>query len=183
MARISSKERVIACIDMGRFYASCAAVELGQDPMKAYIAVVGNQERKGSVVLEVSTRMKKEFGIKTGTRLFEIPDDPRIQLVEPKMGLYLKISMAITDLILQYVPQEDIHVYSVDESFIDFTGVLHFWRSAETLALEIQDALIRQFSLSSTVGITPLSKMWGTGSRMEANLNNMGIFSVGDEEI
>lgn len=207
--------KYIACIDMRSFYASCAAVELGQDPMETYIAVVGNQERKGSVVLAASPRMKKEFGVKTGTRLFEIPDDPRIQLVEPKMQFYLEISMEITKLFNQYVPQEDIHVYSVDESFIDFTGIINQWDSAEEIAVDLQDSIMRQFGLPSAVGIGPnmllaklaldleakkrgvahwqfedvqeklwpvypLSKMWGIGSKMEANLNNMGIFSVGD---
>lgn len=209
------RERVIACIDMRSFYASCAAVETGQDPMCAYIAVVGNQERKGSVVLAASPRMKKDFGVRTGTRLFEIPDDPRIQLIEPKMGFFLDVSMAITDLLSQYVSKEDIHVYSVDESFIEYTGVLHQWESAVALTADIRNALMRQFGLPSAVGIgpnmlmaklaldleakktgiaqwqaedvpeklwpvAPLSKMWGIGSRMEANLNNMGIFSVGD---
>src|SRR5690606_21174370 len=199
--------KYIACIDMRSFYASCAAVELGQDPMETYIAVVGNQERKGSVVLAASPRMKKEFGVKTGTRLFEIPDDPRIQLVEPKMQFYLEISMEITKLFNQYVPQEDIHVYSVDESFIDFTGIIKQWDSAEEIAIDLQDSIMRQFGLPSAVGIGPnmllaklaldleakkqgvahwqfedvqeklwpvypLSKMWGIGSKMEANLNN-----------
>lgn len=206
---------MIACIDMRSFYASCLAVEMGQDPMQACIAVVGNQERKGSVVLAASPRMKMEFGVKTGTRLFEIPDDPRIQLIEPKMHFFLKVSMAITELLGRYVAEEDIHVYSVDESFIDFTGILSQWNSPEEIAVDIQDAIQRQFGLPSAIGIgpnmllaklaldleakkkgvvhwemedvpkklwpvTPLSKMWGIGSRMETNLNHMGIFSVGD---
>lgn len=215
MTGYSGRKRVIACIDMRSFYASCLAVERGQDPMQACIAVVGNQERKGSVVLAASPRMKTEFGVRTGTRLFEIPDDPRIQLLEPKMHFFLQISMAITDLLGQYVAHEDIHVYSVDESFIDFTGILNQWNSPEEIAVDIQDAIYRQFGLPSAIGIgpnmllaklaldleakkkgvvhwemedvpeklwpvTPLSKMWGIGSRMEANLNHMGIFSVGD---
>lgn len=215
MKTIPFQEKYIACIDMRSFYASCAAIELGQNPMEVYLAVVGNQERKGSVVLAASPRMKKEFGVKTGTRLFEIPDDPRIQLIEPKMQFYLDVSMAITALLREYVPQEDIHVYSVDESFIDFTGIMHQWGSAEEIARDIQDAIMRQFGLPSAVGIgpnmllaklaldleakktqvahwtfndipkklwpiKPLSKMWGIGSRMESNLNNMRIFSVGD---
>ncbi|UJF28442.1 DNA polymerase thumb domain-containing protein [Planococcus sp. 107-1] len=215
MTGYSGRKRVIACIDMRSFYASCLAVEMGQDPMQACIAVVGNQERKGSVVLAASPRMKMEFGVKTGTRLFEIPDDPRIQLIEPKMHFFLKVSMAITELLGRYVAEEDIHVYSVDESFIDFTGILSQWNSPEEIAVDIQDAIQRQFGLPSAIGIgpnmllaklaldleakkkgvvhwemedvpkklwpvTPLSKMWGIGSRMETNLNHMGIFSVGD---
>ena len=39
--------------------------------------------------------MKKDFGVKTGTRLFEIPDDPSIVLIEPKMEFFVRISMEI----------------------------------------------------------------------------------------
>ncbi|QDY47004.1 UV damage repair protein UvrX (plasmid) [Planococcus glaciei] len=148
-------ERTIACLDMRSFYASCAAVEAGMDPLEAYIAVVGNQERKGSVVLAASPRMKQEFGVRTGTRLFEIPGDPRIRLLEPKMGFFLKVSMAITDLLAEFVPKDCIHVYSVDESFIDFTRVESFWGGAEALIRHIQDALVRQFGLPSAVGVGP----------------------------
>lgn len=148
-------ERTIACIDMRSFYASCSAIDQGLDPMKAYIAVVGNQERKGSVVLAASPRMKSDFGVKTGTRLFEIPDDPRIQLIEPKMEFFLRVSMAITELLMEFVPKESVHVYSVDESFIDFTHVKKLWGNAEMIITHIQGALMNQFGLPSAVGIGP----------------------------
>lgn len=61
MELASVPNRTIACIDMRSFYASCAAVELGLDPLKACIAVVGNEERKGSVVLAASPMMKSDF--------------------------------------------------------------------------------------------------------------------------
>lgn len=208
-------EHIIACIDMRSFYASCAAVEKGLDPLTAYIAVIGNQERKGSVVLAASPRIKKEFGVRTGTRLFEIPDDPKILLVEPEMGFYLRLSMAVTELLAEFVPKESVHVYSVDESFIDLTHVEALWGKAEEVVIYIQDALVLQFGLPSAVGlgpnmlmaklaldleakktglarwgykdipeklwpVSPLSKMWGIGSRTERTLNGMGIFSVGD---
>lgn len=139
--------RSIACIDMRSFYASCAAVERGIDPLQAYIVVVGNQERKGSVVLAASPRMKKEFGVRTGTRLFEIPDDSRILLVEPRMEFFLRVSMAITELLTEFVPKESVHVYSVDESFVDLTDVQALWGEPEAVIRHIQDALIWQFGL------------------------------------
>src|SRR6478735_9622010 len=88
----------ILCVDMKSFYASCSAVMGGLDPLTCYLVVAGNKERNGSVVLAASPRMKKEFGIKTGSRLFEIPDDARIHLEEAKMGTYLRISTEITHL-------------------------------------------------------------------------------------
>lgn len=207
-------EKRILCIDMKSFYASCAAVILGLDPLKSYIAIVGDKEREGSVVLAASPKLKADFGIQTGSRLFQIPNDPRIHLIHPKMTVYLRISTEITRLLNRYVPKESIHVYSVDESFIEADGSEKLWGDAKELAKKITEDLKRQFSLPCAVGIgpnmlmaklcldleakrkgiaewtyddvktklwpiSPLSKMWGIGARLEKTLNRMGIFTVG----
>lgn len=213
-------QHIIACIDMRSFYASCAAVDAGLNAMKNAICVVGDLERKGSVVLAASPRMKKEFGVRTGTRLFEIPNHPDIHLIEPKIEFFVKVSMEIARLFEQYVRKEDIFVYSVDESFIKLHETDTPEKREEALQMihRIQDDLVRLFQLPSAVGIgpnmllsklaldlegkktgvtwwdykdvqaklwpvTPLSEMWGIGSRTEHTLNNMGIFSVGDLKI
>lgn len=152
----------ILCIDMKSFYASCSAVMLGLDPLDCYLAVVGNLNQSGSVVLAASPRMKKEFGIKTGSRLFEIPKDDRIHLAEAKMGTYLRISTEITRLLHRYVPKEAIHVYSVDESFIKIDGTSELWGDAYEVAKKIRDELLREFQLTCSIGIGPnmlLSKL------------------------
>ena len=206
--------RHIACIDMKSFYASCIALLEGLDVMNVPIAVIANFEQKGSVVLAASPAMTKRFRIKTGHRRFDIPDHPDIRLFEPKMAYFLDMSVAITKLIETFVPREAIHVYSVDECFIDLTGTEQLWGPIEDTAKAIQQAIYRQFRIHSAIGmgpnmlmaklaldleakdngfarwtyddvktklwpIRPLSKMWGIGQRMEKNLNNMGIFSVG----
>lgn len=148
-------KRKILCIDMKSFYASCAAVLLGLDPLTCYLAVVGDTERQGSIVLAASPRMKKEFGIKTGARLFEVPNDPRITIVNPKMGTYIRMSTEITKLFHRYVPKEAIHTYSVDESFIEVDGVEHIWGDAQTIADKIRDDMEREFELPSAIGIGP----------------------------
>ncbi len=207
-------DQQILCIDIKSFYASCSAVMHGLDPLECYLVVIGDREREGSVVLAASPKMKKEFGIKTGSRLFEVPDDPRIHIVEPKMATYLRVSVEISRLLNRYVPKEAIHVYSVDESFIKVDGTNLLWGDAFQIAEKIKDDLMREFQLPCAIGIgpnmlmaklaldleakktgiarwtyedvpeklwpvTPLSKMWGIGKRLEKRLNNMGIFSVG----
>lgn len=145
----------ILCVDMKSFYASCSAVMMNLDPLECYLAVVGGKERQGSVVLAASPKLKKEFGIKTGSRLFEIPDDPRIHIVEPKMATYLRISLEITRVFHRYVPKEAIHTYSVDESFIQVDGALKLWGDAQTIAEKIKDDIEREFQLPCAVGIGP----------------------------
>jgi DNA polymerase V len=152
----------ILCIDMKSFYASCSAVMLGLDPLECHLAVVGDRDRQGSIVLAASPKLKKDFGIKTGSRMFEIPKDPRILLVEPKMATYVRISTEITRLFHRYVPKDAIHTYSVDESFIKIDGATHLWGDAMTIARKIKDDMEREFQLPCAIGIGPnllLSKL------------------------
>ncbi len=91
----------ILCIDIKSFYASCAAVMAGLDPLESLVAVIGDKDREGSIVLAASPRIKKEYGIKTGSRVFEIPNDKRIKLVEHKWQLiyvYLRKLLGFSSL-------------------------------------------------------------------------------------
>ncbi|EAZ85642.1 UV damage repair protein UvrX [Lysinibacillus sp. FSL M8-0216] len=206
--------RPIMCIDMKCFYASCIAMLHGIDILETPVAVVANFDQPGSVVLAASPLMKEKYKIKTGSRRFEIPKHPDIQLFEPKMSFFIQMSMTITKLIANYVPVDAIHVYSVDESFVDLTGTEKLWGSPEQAAREIQAAILDQYNVPSAVGlgpnmlmaklaldleakktgfaqwtygdipkklwpVRPLSEMWGIGKQMEANLNKMGIQTVG----
>ncbi|RXI99571.1 UV damage repair protein UvrX [Anaerobacillus alkaliphilus] len=147
--------RTIFCIDMKSFYASCSALLLGLDPLTAYLAVVGDTERDGSIVLAATPRLKSDFGIKTGNRLFEIPKDPRIKIVNAQMSTYLQVSTRLTSFFNQYVPLESIHTYSVDESFLDVKGTTRLWGSAWQLAQRIREDMLAEFGLSCSIGIGP----------------------------
>lgn len=73
---------------MRSFYASCAALLEGLDVMRDMIAVVGNLKHRGSIILAASPPLKKKYKVNTGTRLYEIPKDPKIFLIEPKMATF-----------------------------------------------------------------------------------------------
>ena len=173
-------EASIFCIDMCGFYASVSAVELGLNPLEVCLAVVGNQERKGSVVLAASPMMKKRFGVKTGTRLFEIPDHQDILLVEPKMKLYLQKSMNITELLASYVPKESIHIYSVDESFIELTGTEKLWGPPESTMRRIQQELLDSFKLPSSVGGGPNMLLAKLSLDLEGKETGFAFWSYSD---
>lgn len=147
--------RAIACIDMMSFYASCMASLHNLDVQQVPIAVVGNLERKGSVVLAASPPMKKRFRVKTGTRMYEIPNHPDIKLFNPKMSFFLEMSLAVTRILHKYVPAEAIHVYSVDESFIDLTGTENLWGDPARTVKIIQQEIFDTLNLPSTAGMGP----------------------------
>ncbi len=170
----------ILCIDIKSFYASCAAVMHGMDPLDCYLVVVGDRERMGSVVLAASPKMKKEFGIKTGSRLYEVPEDPRIFVAEPKMATYLRVSTEITRLFERYVPKEAIHVYSVDESFIKVDGALKLWGDAVEIAEKIRDDLEREFQLPCAIGIGPNMLMAKLALDLEAKQKGIALWRYED---
>jgi len=170
----------ILCVDIKSFYASCSAVMEGKDPLNCYIAIVGDKNRPGSVVLAASPRLKKEFGIKTGSRLFEIPNDPRIELVEPKMGTYLRVSTEISRLFHRYVPKECIHTYSVDESFLKVDGTLHLWGDAYTIAEKIKKDMEREFQLPCAIGIGPNMLLAKLALDLEAKKKGIAAWSYED---
>jgi DNA polymerase V len=155
-------KRTIFCIDMKSFFASCSAVAMGLDPLSCYVAVVGDTDRQGSVVLAASPKMKSEFGIRTGNRLFEIPKEPKIHVVNAQMKLYLERSTDLTRLFNSYVPKEAIHTYSVDESFLQIDGTERLWGSGWEVAQKIMDEIMEKFGLPCAIGIGPnmlLSKL------------------------
>lgn len=175
--------RSVLCVDMRSFYASCAAVLLGLDPMTCFLAVVGNTERQGSIVLAASPALKREFGVQTGTRLYQLPDDPRIKLVNPKMGLFVRVSTELTRLFCRYVPPDAIHTYSVDESFIQVDGVESMWGDARTIAMKIQDDMEREFGLPCAVGIGPNLLMAKLCLDLEAKKSAGGVAVWGYEDV
>ncbi|MBY0220828.1 UV damage repair protein UvrX [Mammaliicoccus sciuri] len=172
--------RQIACLDMRSFYASCAAAMEGLDVMKVPIAIIGDIERKGGVVLAASPPLKKQFGIKTGMRLYEIPNDASIHLIEPKMQFFIDVSMELTKLLNRYVPKEAIHVYSIDESFVDFTGTEKLWGPLDDIIYRIQDELYRQFQLHSACGVGPNMLLAKLALDLEAKKTGVAYWTYED---
>lgn len=99
---------------------------MGLDPLCTKLAVVGDVNRQGSIVL-AATPPLKELGVKKMSRLYEIPRRHDILIVNPTIEIYIRCSNYITKLALQYVAFEDFHQYSIDEFFMDVTASLHLF--------------------------------------------------------
>ncbi|WP_164217221.1 DNA polymerase IV [Virgibacillus sp. YIM 98842] len=143
----------VLCIDMRSFYASVEAVKLGLDPMKTMLAVVGDPNRSGSIVLAASPELKRKHGISNVSRFFELPDDPDIHIVPAHMADYLRVSMEITRLINQYVPKEAIHQYSVDEVWVTVNGLQRLFGDRWEIARKIKTDILDSFGITSSIGI------------------------------
>lgn len=96
----------------------------------------------------------------TGTSQFAdaLAADPALGLdyitAPPRMQYYMDISTRIFEIYLQFVAPEDIHVYSVDEVFIDATPYLETYHcTAHTLAMRMVRTVLRQTGITATAGI------------------------------
>lgn len=148
-------ERSIICIDMKCFYASCIAMLEDIDVMQVPIAVIANFEQSGSVVLAASPPLKEQYKIKTGSRKYQIPNDPRIRLFKPQMSFFIDLSIEIAKLIAEFVPKSSMFIYSIDEIFVDLTDTKKLWGTPKKTALAIQQAIYDQFRILSAVGLGP----------------------------
>ena len=210
-------KRNIMCIDLKSFFASCECVERGLDPFKVPLVVANKKQGNGAITLAVTPALKKQ-GIPGRVRLYDIPKNIKYEIVPPRMKLYIEKSKQVVGIYLDYVAPEDLHIYSIDECFLDVTDYLKLYKKTDyELAEEILKTVEEKTGLTATCGIgpnlllakvamdteakkykngiakwtyddvpeklwsiTPLSKMWGIGPRMEKKLNILNIYTVGE---
>ena len=145
--------RDVLCIDVKSFFASVESVKRGIHPLESYIVVMSKPDQAGGLVLAASPRVKEEYGIKTGSRRYEIPKDSNIQIVEPRMSLYIKVNLMINDIFQEFISSDDLHIYSIDESFLDVTSSHALFGSTQEIALKIQQAIWQRLHLVTAIGI------------------------------
>ena len=88
----------------------------------------------------------------------ELNRDPSLEVdfvaAPPRMAEYIAVSRHIYSIYLQFVSPDDIHVYSIDEVFIDATDYLNFYKmNARDLAEKINHAVLSETGITSTAGI------------------------------
>ena len=112
------KQRIYYCIDMKCFFASVECVDRGLDPMTTPLVVADPGRGQGTICLAVSPALKAR-GVKNRCRLYQIPPELSYVQVAPRMQVYMEYSARVYGVFLQFVSPEDVHVYSVDEAFLD----------------------------------------------------------------
>ncbi|MFC3885095.1 UV damage repair protein UvrX [Bacillus songklensis] len=148
-------QRTIIFVDMKSFFASIEAVERNLDPLKTLLVVVGDKNRNGSVVLASTPAMKEKFGIKTGNRLYEVPKIRGIQIVEARMGFYLKKSLEITKILTRFAPWDSIQQYSIDEAAIYIGNSERLFGTPRQVAELMKKTIYEETKLISCYGIGP----------------------------
>lgn len=145
-------------IDLKSFYASVECVERKLDPMTTNLVVADESRTTKTICLAVSPSLK-EIGIPGRPRLFEVVRQARAAGVSylvapPRMALYMEYSTRIYNIYLRYIAPEDIHVYSIDEVFIDVTHYLKIYGlSPRELAGKMIQDVYEETGITATAGI------------------------------
>ncbi len=148
-------ERNILCIDIKSFFASVEAIERNLDPFTTPLIVADPERGGGAITLAVTPYMKL-LGVPSRGRVFEIPKNIKYITAKPRMSLYTKKSKEIINIFLDFISKEDLHVYSIDESFLDVTDYLKLYKMDDiTLAKKIMNEITKRTGLTSTCGIGP----------------------------
>ena len=147
------KDRTYVCIDLKSFYASVECRERGLDPMTTNLVVADPERSDKTICLAVSPAMKK-LGVPGRCRVFEIPKGIEYIMAPPRMQLYIDYSAEIYAIYLKYISKEDIHVYSIDEVFMDVTDYLAMYQmSAKELSVRIMEDILEHTGITATAGI------------------------------
>jgi DNA polymerase V len=128
-------------------------VERGLDPMTVNLAVADPERGKGTVCLAISPSMKA-LGVKNRCRVYQIPKNIEYIMAPPRMKLYIKYSANIYGVYLKYLAKDDIHVYSIDEAFLDATQYLVLYHlSAREFAVKIMEDIRNTTGITAAAGI------------------------------
>ena len=149
--------KIIFHIDVNSAYLSWTAVEQLKNGAKTDLRLIpaiigGDQKTRHGVVLAKSVPAKK-YGIHTGEPVANaIRKCPNLTMEPPDHELYRQYSRRLMDFLRTYTDQ--IEQVSVDECYLDFTGIADRFSSPVAAACEIKDEVLRRFGFTVNVGIS-----------------------------
>ena len=178
------QNRIYAAIDLKSFYASVECIERGLDPLDTNLVVADSARTEKTICLAVTPSLKaygisgrarlfevveklKQVNRQRGTgygtcgRSYsarELKADNSLAVdyitAPPRMAYYMQYSAKIYNIYLKYVSAEDIHVYSIDEVFIDLTNYLKTYKcTPRELVRRIILDVLETTGITATAGI------------------------------
>ena len=148
---------IIFHIDVNSAYLSWTAVEklkqgADTDLRKIPAIIGGNQESRHGVVLAKSVPAKR-YGIRTGEPVANaFRKCPNLIMEPPNHKMYSIYSKELMEFLRQYT--SDIEQVSVDECYMDFTGIAYKYTSPVEAAVEIKNKILEQFGFTVNIGIS-----------------------------
>lgn len=150
-------KQIIFHIDVNSAFLSWTAVEQLKNGAEFDIREIpsiigGDRTSRHGIVLAKSVPAKK-YGIVTGEPVAHaLKKCPSVQMFPPNHRMYHEYSERLMEFLRSYTP--DIEQVSVDECYMDFTGIAHRYQSPQEAAVEIKDAVYRKFGFTVNIGIS-----------------------------
>lgn len=169
------KKRQILCIDLKSFYASVECALRGLNPDTTPLVVADKERGGGSIVLAVSPYLRS-LGFPSRCRIFELNKTVDLIYAKPRMNCYIDYAINVIDIYLDFISDEDLFVYSIDEAFLDVTSYLKYYKmTAYELALKILNKIEEDLKIKASCGIGENMLMSKFALDIEAKGNKDGI--------
>lgn len=142
---------LIALVDCNNFYVSCERV-FRPDLIGRPVAVLSNND--GCIVAR--SQEVKALGIKMGVPLFQVQqliNKHCVQLFSSNYSLYADMSARVMTILEEFTPE--LEVYSIDEAFLNLTGLAVCRTDAAAYGLRIKQTVLRNTGIPVCVGIGP----------------------------
>lgn len=150
-------ERIIFHIDVNSAYLSWTSVEqlrTGQGPdLRCVPAIIGGDQAKRHGVVLAKSLPAKACGVRTGEPIASaLKKCPGLVIAPPDHKLYARYSRQLMDFLRDITP--DLEQVSVDECFLEFTGIAHRYPSCTQAAEQIRDQIFERFAFTVNIGIS-----------------------------
>lgn len=141
-------QKYIALIDCDSFFVSCER-KLNPELKGIPVSVVSGE--RGCVIAR--SREAKALGIPMGIPLFQAVEKyPECIYISANHYAYTKISAMVMQILKEYSP--NVQVYSIDEAFVDFTGLTKLYKKNYfKLAYEIQQRILKKVDIPVSIGV------------------------------
>ena len=147
------QNKVIAVIDLKAFYSYVECIDRGLDPWSTPLVVADKSRSPNTIILSVTPYLKQK-GVPSRLRIRDLPKKFNYIYATPRMARYIEKSSEVVSIMMRFASQEDIHVYSIDEAFIDLTTYLNYYKKTPfEIVKMIVNAIMDQTGLQATAGI------------------------------
>ena len=150
---MKTPNKCIAAIDLKAFYSFVECVDRGLDAWKVPLVVADKERGKNTIVLSVSPYLKAR-GVPSRLRIKELPKGYDYIYAVPRMERYIEKSAEVVRIMMEFVAKDDIHVYSIDEAFIDLTSYINYYNKEPVeIVKDIINQIKKETKLQATAGI------------------------------
>lgn len=150
--------QVVFHVDVNSAFLSWEAVyrlkHLGgtRDLREGICAVGGDSSKRRGIILAKSIKAK-QFGVRTGESIMEARKKcPQLELVPAHYNLYKESSQAFMDMLREYSP--NVEPYSIDEAFMDMTGMEKLFGPPEEAANRIRERIASELGFTVNIGVS-----------------------------